>query len=175
MEFLYQAAIDVARMAHAKQLRKYTNEPYIVHPFAVSGLVASVTNDDGMIIAALLHDVVEDSDVSLDTIKGVFGLRIAGMVSDLTDVSKKSDGNRRVRKQIDLEHTAAASKEAKTIKLADLIDNTKSITTFDPDFAKVYMREKQRLLEVLVDGDATLFALAENMVRDYYMKRQESK
>ena len=169
MEFLYLAAIDVAKKMHRTQRRKYTNEPYIVHPFAVAGLVASVTEDDDMIIAALLHDVVEDSPMEVKTIRGIFGVRIAQMVEDLTDVSRPADGNRAKRRAIDREHSAKASPEAKTIKLADLIDNTKSICAFDPEFAKVYMPEKKALLEVLRDGgDPMLFSLADNLVKKYF-------
>jgi (p)ppGpp synthase/HD superfamily hydrolase len=174
MDFIYLAAIDIARRAHNGQLRKYTNEAYITHPFAVAGLVASITTDDDMIVAAILHDVVEDSPIKIETIYGIFNKRIGDMVADLTDVSKKSDGNRTVRKRIDREHTARASKEAKTIKLADLIDNTKTIVPFDPNFAKIYMKEKQLLLEVLQDGDETLFNLANNMIKDYYLQRLET-
>jgi (p)ppGpp synthase/HD superfamily hydrolase len=168
IEFLYQAAIDVAVRAHAGQLRKYTNEPYIVHPFAVAGLVAAVTDDEDAHIAALLHDTVEDTAVTLDLVRGVFGVRIAGLVENLTDVSRPEDGNRGIRKAIDLRHTAAADPVAKTIKLADLIDNTKTITAFDKNFAKVYMHEKQRLLEVLKEGDSTLWALANSMVEKFF-------
>lgn len=169
MEFLYRAAIDVAKKMHRNQRRKYTNEPYIVHPFTVAGLVASVTEDADMIIASLLHDVVENSPMEIKTIQGIFGVRIAKMVEDLTDVSKPTDGNRAKRRAIDREHTAKASPEAKTIKLADLIDNTKSICAFDPEFAKVYMQEKRLLLEVLRDGgDPELFSLAEGLVQKYF-------
>jgi len=169
MDFLYLAAIDVAKRAHKDQRRKYTNEPYIVHPFAVAGLVASVTEDDDMIVASLLHDVCEDSPMEIKTIRGIFGVRIAQMVEDLTDVSKPTDGNRAKRRAIDREHTSIASPEAKTIKLADLIDNTKSICAFDPEFAKVYMPEKRALLEVLrAGGDPMLFSLADDLVQKYF-------
>lgn len=172
MEFLYLAAIGIAKRAHKDQKRKYTNEPYIVHPFAVSGLVASVTEDDGMVVAAILHDVVEDSPIGIETIRGVFGERIAAIVSDLTDVSIPSDGNRDKRKGLDLAHTAQASPEAKTVKLADLIDNTKSICAYDPNFARVYMREKARTLEVLKEGDPALYSLAHSMVTKYFETRE---
>jgi len=161
-------AIILASTAHKGQVRKYTEEPYIAHPFAVAGLVASVSFDEDMIIAALLHDVVEDTDVSIDMIEDMFGHLVAGMVSDLTDVSKPEDGNRAKRKKIDRLHTATASPKAKTIKLADLIDNTKTITVYDPNFAKVYMREKRMLLKVLSSGDEKLFSIAERMLLDYF-------
>lgn len=168
MDFMYLAAIDVIKRANEGQKRKYTNEPYISHPFAVAGLVAAVTTDDDMIVAALLHDVVEDTTVTLETINGIFGGRIAQMVSDLTDVSVLSDGNRAERKKIDRKHTAKASMSAKTIKLADLIDNTKTITAYDKKFAKVYMAEKRLLLKVLKEGNIRLFKIASDLVENFY-------
>lgn len=168
MDFRLIAAIDVAKKAHAGQVRKFTGEPYITHPFAVGGLVVSVTQDDDMLIAAILHDVVEDSPVTLQTIYGIFGSRVAAMVGDLTDVSTKADGNREVRKALDRAHTAQSSPDAKTIKLADLIDNTKSIAAFDKGFAVKYMAEKKLLLEVLTEGDPTLYKIANDLVIRYY-------
>lgn len=168
MEFNLLAAIDIAKRAHGSQVRKYTNEPYISHPFAVAGLVAAVTEDNDMVVAAILHDVVEDTEVKLATITGIFGVNIAEMVEGMTDISKPEDGNRKARKAIDREHTANSNPAVKTIKLADLIDNTKSITQFDPKFAKVYMAEKRLLLGVLTDGSPKLFKIANDLVENYY-------
>ena len=80
--------------------------------------------------AALLHDVVEDTPVSIKDIEDVFGPRVAALVGDLTDVSKPEDGNR-ATKGADRQHTAKASPDAKTVKLADLISNGKSIIKDD--------------------------------------------
>jgi len=157
-----------AKEAHAEQVRKYTNEPYITHPMAVAGLVASVTDDQEMIAAAILHDTVEDTDVTIFVVRDIFGDRVASLVSDLTDVSKPDDGNRKTRKAIDRQHTAQASKNAKTIKLADLINNTKNILSFDSKFAAVYMEEKRLLINVLQGGDEKLLALATSMVDSYF-------
>lgn len=81
----------------------------------------------------------------------------------LTYVRQPSDGNRAARKAIDRAHTAQESAEVKTIKLANLIDNSHCIVARDPDFAKVYLAEKAALLEVLGEGegDPTLFAMAQ--------------
>jgi hypothetical protein len=72
------------------------------------------------------------------------------------------------------EHTANASARAKTVKLADLIDNTSSITARDEHFAKVYMSEKRLLLNVLRDGDKTLHKRAQKLLKAYYKGRQQS-
>jgi len=141
-----------AAMAHGAigHQRKYTGVPYIEHPARVARLVAEYCGDDyKMIAAAWLHDVVEDTDIKLDEIVMCFGENIAGLVNDLTDVSKPEDGNRSERKAIDRAHTAAASDRAKTIKLCDLIDNTSDILSNDRKFAATYVKEKILLLDVL--------------------------
>ena len=127
------------------------------------GLVATVSttyNTPEMLAAAWLHDTVEDTGVSLGLIEQEFGSEVASIVEMLTDVSCAHHGLRAHRKQIDREHTAKASPSAKTIKLADLIDNTRSIVARDPKFAEVYLAEKRLLLEVLREGDPALYAEA---------------
>ena len=140
--------------------RKYTGDDYIVHPREVAAIVATVPHTPEMLAAALLHDTVEDTGVSIETIRAEFGAVVAGLVADLTDVSTPGGGNRAIRKGIDLAHTASASPSAKTIKLADLLSNTASIVAHDPGFARVYLKEKAAMLEVMTDGDATLLARA---------------
>lgn len=155
-------ALEFATAAHGaiNQKRKYSGEDYIVHPIVVAEIVRSVRHTPNMIAAALLHDTVEDTPIELSDINDEFGYDIAELVYWLTDVSKQSDGNRAKRKQMDLEHIAKAPAAAKTIKLADLIDNTISIREHDPDFWRVYRHEKLRMLEVLKAGDQTLWAKA---------------
>ena len=161
-------ALAYATDAHKGQVRKYTGEPYIVHPIEVMELVKQVIDDPEMQAAALLHDVVEDTPVSINEIKDEFGPRVAALVDDLTDVSKPEDGNRALRKELDRQHSAKASPDAQTVKLADLISNSLSIIEEDPNFAKVYMKEKALLLEVLTKGNPHLFSFAANIVENYY-------
>ena len=155
-----------ATAAHAavKQVRKYTFEPYIVHPTEVASIVASVPHTNEMLAAAWLHDTVEDTGVSIVDIQKEFGNEVASLVGWLTDVSTPEQGNRAVRKAIDREHTAMAPAAAQTVKLADLIANSRSIMAHDPAFAQVYLEEKRMLLEVLTRGDATLMAQARSIV-----------
>lgn len=160
--------ITFASSAHNGQVRKYDNTPYISHPFSVAGIVSSVSRDHEMIMAAFLHDVVEDTPVEIEEIRNRFGDRVAVMVADLTDVSRPEDGNRAVRKRIDRLHTGDTCPEAKSIKLADLIDNTRLIVGYDPNFAKVYMEEKRLLLEVLKEGDEQLYKLASSSVEEFF-------
>ena len=156
--------LKFATMAHGDQKRKYTNDPYIVHPIAVSEIVKTVAHTDEMVAAALLHDVVEDTPVTIDEIKTKFGSKVAELVGWLTDISRPEDGNRKTRKTLDREHSAEAPADAQTIKLADLIHNTKSIEKHDPHFWKVYKQEKIALLGVLTKGDPALRKIAQEQV-----------
>ena len=161
---LVQKALEFATVAHGEQKRKYTGEPYINHPIEVMRIVKTVPHDDNMLAAALLHDVVEDTDVTIEEIHKEFGPDVASLVDDLTDVSKPEDGNRKTRKALDREHSAKASPRAQTIKLADLISNSSVIMDNDPSFAKVYLAEKALLLEVLTKGDKWLHEKADTFV-----------
>jgi len=170
----------VATVAHGAvgQTRKWSGEPYIVHPAAVVDILLTKTSQpvyEDMLCAAWLHDVVEDTKLTLAFIQEMFGDSVARLVEQLTDISKPTDGNRQIRKRIDLMHTANASPEGKTIKLADLIDNTKSIVELSPGFAVVYMQEKEELLEVLKEGDQALWALAHAQVVAYRRDHQAAQ
>jgi (p)ppGpp synthase/HD superfamily hydrolase len=91
---------------------------------------------------------------------------VADLVFWLTDVSKPADGNRRARKALDNAHTAAAPVAARNIKLADVIHNVKDITEHDPDFARVYIREKQALIDMIGDADPGLLAQAHAVIAE---------
>ncbi len=158
-----------ATAAHAAvgQKRKYTGEDYIVHPTEVAGIVRDAGGTDAQIAAAYLHDVVEDTGVTIEQIEREFGTEITELVSYLTDVSKPSDGNRKVRKTIDRKHTAKAPAAAKTVKLADLISNTQSIVKYDMNFAETYLEEKMELLSVLQHGgDPVLWKQAHTLCKE---------
>jgi (p)ppGpp synthase/HD superfamily hydrolase len=162
MTVIIDKARYFATAAHAAvgQVRKYDGAPYIVHPQRVADTVKQYGGTEQMIAAAYLHDVVEDTNVDMDTITGMFGSVVASLVKDLTDVSVASDGNREARKAIDRQHTADASADAQFIKCADIIDNAADIADNDPSFWKVYQREMSLLLDEMVRVKGT----------DIYMK-----
>lgn len=168
MTDLVTRAMEFASQAHRSidQKRKYTGEPYEVHPQAVAKMVAEFDGTPEMIAAAHLHDVVEDTPITLLEIQEEFGLEVAALVDDLTDISQPEDGNRALRKKMDRIHTAGASAQAQTIKLCDLLDNTLSIVENDEKFARIYLKEKKALLEVLTRGDKRLQVLAWGRLRE---------
>lgn len=161
-------ALTFAAVAHGDQKRKFTGEPYIVHPIAVAALLSRAGFLRPEVIAAgILHDVVEDCGITPSAIQDQFGKLVRQWVEEVTDVSQPRDGNRAARKAIDRDHLAKAGFEGRSIKLADLIDNTRSIVARDPDFAKVYMAEKALLLPVLRGGDPFLWDMASELLERY--------
>jgi hypothetical protein len=165
---LIARARQYATEAHERidQRRKYTRQPYQVHLKSVADMVASVSVDAEMIAAAWLHDTVEDTPATFGDLERQFGHGVSLLVADLTDVSRPADGNRAARKAIDRNHTAQASARAKSIKLADLIDNCRDICRHDRSFAHVYLTEAAALLEVLQEGDAALYRRAKKTLSD---------
>lgn len=166
MQTLEERAQRYASKAHAAedQRRKYTDEPYIVHPAAVVELVRSVCNDEEMLAAAWLHDTVEDTASTLEDIRHHFGERVASLVEMLTNSGDVKGQNRTARKLAHFRHTQQASADAQTIKLADIIDNTRSIIHFDPHFARVYLIEKRVQIRLLTAGNPTLHHMADQVI-----------
>ena len=153
--------------AHGTQRRKYTGEPYVYHCVEVGAhiVLASAKDSrltDDVIIAAALHDVLEDTAVTYDVIKENFGPVVADLVVELTDV--KTEGNRAQRKAADRERLSKVSYEAASIKYCDLINNTKSISEHDPKFASLYLQEKRMLLQVMRQGNQALLSEAEHVL-----------
>lgn len=169
-------AARFAEAAHTSidQRRKYSGEPYIVHPQRVAEMVRGVPHTEAMLAAAWLHDTVEDTPVTLAEVEAEFGAEVAALVEQLTDVSRPGEGNRATRRELDRAHTAVASPAAKTVKLADLIDNARCIIAEDPGFARIFMAEMVLLLEVLQEGDAHLLAQASAITAEYFSAQDGS-
>ncbi|WP_202305123.1 HD domain-containing protein [Dryocola clanedunensis] len=168
MQTLEERARRFASKAHAasEQRRKYTYEPYIVHPAAVVELVRSVCDNEEVLAAAWLHDTVEDTDTTILDIEERFGPRVAALVLMLTNPEQPPGTNRAHRKRAHFLHTAQASADAQTIKLADIIDNTREILRYDAHFARVYLIEKRLQLAEMKRGNEALKARAENIVEE---------
>lgn len=158
-----EESLEFARQAHGNQKRKYTEEPYIEHPKRVAEMVKTVPHSTEMVCAAYLHDVVEDTPISISEIEQKFGKKVANLVDELTDEfmnEKYPHLNRRTRKEKEVERQAQMSAEAKTIKLADVIDNTMDIVKNDKGFAKKYIREMDALTKALEGGNEELLQKA---------------
>lgn len=155
---LQEQAARFAEEAHEGQFRKYTNEPYIVHPKRVAQKVYLYKNSTlDMLYAAYLHDTIEDCGVSYDTLKDKFCKSVADLVLELTNPSKKfPELVRKDRKSLDVRHLKTISKEAKIIKFFDRIDNLNDIPKTE-SFLQVYKRESLDVAEALRDADEELY------------------
>lgn len=141
------------------QVRKYTGEPYIQHPRMIAGMVQAVPGHIWQqVVLALLHDVVEDTGVTLDQIKQEFGEDIHDGLYFLTNVGKEA-GNRATRHQINCARLRQAPAWAATVKVLDIRDNTRNIVELDPKFAPQYLREKSEAMECLRQADPIVWRL----------------
>ena len=82
---LFNDALMFAIQKHDGQKRKFSDAPYILHPFEAASIVSTMTSDENVLAAALLHDTVEDSDATLDEIEKKFGRRVALLVMTETE------------------------------------------------------------------------------------------
>lgn len=178
-EALILKAAHFAAMKHRDQRRKdHVSSPYINHPIAVALLLAEIgkVKDPEVIAAALLHDTIEDTDTSPLELETEFGLRVRGIVEEVTDDKslKKAD-----RKRLQIEHAAELSTAAALVKLGDKIANVSDMTMAPPagwdlnrrreylDWAgevisncpKVNSALESRFAQVLADGRAKLMGV----------------
>lgn len=158
---LVDLAKSFAIRYHGDQKRKYTGEPYWHHLEHVASIVSEYTDDQQMIAAAWLHDVIEDTECTVDRVMDTFGVAVSQLVSGLTDVSTADDGNRATRKALDRIALSAQCRRVHTIKCADLISNTESIVRYDKKFAKVHLGEKRLLLSVLTQAHPDILKRAQ--------------
>lgn len=160
-----QLALIFATEAHAGQRRKYTSEPYIVHPISVYNIVYSAIGrdayeySDDLLCGCLLHDVIEDSNISLNAITRSFGINVGEIVSYCTKLPS-AGLPRKERARFNNEFYAKGNYESQSIKVADMIDNLPSIKQYDPEFYKIYRQEKLDLLSRLTKANSNLIKIA---------------
>ncbi len=126
---LIEEAIEFAAQAHEGEHRKGGGVPYIAHPMEAMMIVSTLTDDPEVIAAAILHDVVEDTDFTLEDIEEAFGERVAGLVAHESE-NKRPDLPKaeswRIRKEEQLAAIADAPIEAKMIMLGDKLSNIRA-------------------------------------------------
>jgi len=127
---LLTKAMNFAAQKHTSQRRKgEAAEPYINHPIEVATELAINGAPLNAIVAALIHDTVEDTGTSEEEIVREFGQNIADIVNEVSDDKTLPKA---VRKQLQIEHAAHASAEAKQLKMGDKISNLRAILTSPP-------------------------------------------
>lgn len=128
---LLDHAIIFATKAHSGMTRKGTNVPYIVHPIEAAAIVAAMTDDEEIIAAAVLHDVLEDTDATKDDLLARFGRRITDLVMNESEDKRRNFPAAltwKTRKQETITFLETkADRDAKMLALADKLANLRSI------------------------------------------------
>lgn len=167
----------IATVAHAAvgQRRKHSGIAYINHPADVVNIL--LTNCTGltrrMVMAAWMHDVVEDTKISIDFIAAEFGTGVARMVFGLTN--ERPEGfNRQQRHEHNVLRLSKTGRDVKSIKLADCIANMRDIIREDPAFAPTYLAEKRHLLDYALKGGCpVLWQMADEIICNYQATIQQ--
>ena len=123
---LLDRAIVFAVQCHAGVERRGKGFPYVVHPLEAMAIAATMTSDQEVLAAAALHDVVEDTDVTLDDLRARFGDRIAALVETESDKPGKRE-DWRARKEESLKRLAEASRDEKIVAMGDKLSNMRAI------------------------------------------------
>jgi (p)ppGpp synthase/HD superfamily hydrolase len=153
-------AINTAAVAHNGQLRKYGDVPYVTHPFGIAVILSNYTDNEDVVIAGLLHDVIEDTDpaiYSANDIERDFGPRVLELVRGVTEDTSIKDY--RSRRQAYLDHLATTDQDTMLISAADFTHNMR---TLKDDISDMGLEKWRSLVD---DSDARVWA---------YRKRYET-
>ena len=128
---LFQA-IEFATKAHSDQFRKHTKIPYIVHPLGVGKILIESGCSEEVVLAGLLHDTVEDTEVTLDQIENEFGKEVARLVEGASEPGKSDSWDNRKKHTID--YLQDAPMDVVLVTFADKHDNMRAIRS---DYEKI--------------------------------------
>ena len=126
-------AVNFAADKHRDQRRKNVEaSPYINHPIQVAELIARIgeVDDLSVLMAAVLHDVVEDTETTLEELENIFGPDVSDLVAEVTDDKSLPKAE---RKHMQIKHTATMTNRAKLIKLADKTCNVRDVAHSPPE------------------------------------------
>jgi len=122
---LFDKAAQFAIEAHRGAERRGKGFPYIIHPMEAASIVATITNDPEMLAAAILHDTVEDTDVTIEQIEELFGPRVARLVQ--VDTAKKG-ATWRARREVQIEKFRQTDRDCQIVVLSDKLSNLRAIS-----------------------------------------------
>ncbi len=126
-----RAAYEMAATAHAGQMRQ-TGDSYITHPLIVAEILARFGQDRDTIVAAVLHDVVEDTAITLDMIEKEFGATTAGLIDGVTKLDRVKFSSKKQRQAATIRKMAIAIAKNRRVLLIKLVDRLHNIRTLDP-------------------------------------------
>ena len=125
-----EKAVEFAVKAHEDAKRKSKDRPYILHPLEAMVIVSALTDDEEIMVAAVLHDTIEDAGITKDEIAAEFGERVAELVAAESENKREGQDPKKtwkIRKEEALAHLAASDRAAKLICLGDKLANLREI------------------------------------------------
>ena len=126
-----EKAVVFAAKAHAGAIRKGTDRAYILHPLEAMSIVMKLTDDEDVIAAAVLHDILEDTSVTRERLEKEFGSRIAALVASVSEDKKKdlpAEATWKDRKQLTIEQLKTADRNTKILCLGDKLSNLRDMS-----------------------------------------------
>ena len=127
---IFDRAAVFAVKAHGNTERRGKNLPYVIHVFEAAEIAATITTDQELLAAALLHDVIEDTEYTEADIEKEFGPRVAALVASESDVvieGVSEEDSWHARKQAAIDRIAASSHDAKIVAMGDKLSNMRAI------------------------------------------------
>lgn len=170
-------AAHFAAHKHRDQRRKdQVASPYINHPLALAHVLSNEikdTLDEDVIVAAILHDTIEDTDTTPEEIHAAFGQQVLDMVLEVTDDKRLPKAE---RKRLQIEHAPHLSEGAKLVKLADKICNLRDMHASPPDQWPLSRRiEYFDWAKAVIDGLRGTHADLERLFDEAYSKRPQAE
>lgn len=161
---MYNQAIAFAADAHVGQFRKYTGEPYVLHPIEVAEILRRHDRPACEIVGGVLHDVVEDTNRTLKQVKFHFGTVVGDLVDGVTNVAEDKRVPRVERFWQNVAHLESQSEGSHNIKCADIISNMKNFPKDNESSLVNYSAEKMIVLEHLLLADSNLILEAQEII-----------
>jgi len=167
-------AIGLATLAHAGQTRKGSDDPYVIHPIRVAACLQDIPLPEGVsrescMLAAVLHDILEDTAVPRAVLVEKFGETIVSIVDELTQDKSLPQAE---RKQQMLDDCATMSPSAQVVKLADRLDNMREMGCMPGEFIARYCNEARVMLTALSGACPILESEIAAIIANYDEARQ---
>ncbi len=167
---LVDKAIVFATNAHHGTERRGKGFPYIVHPLEALSIVATMTSEPDLLAAAVLHDTIEDTEVTFEQIKEEFGEHVAWLVSNETDVKTNSNGEKlpwKERKERDMINLLNSTREVKIVAMGDKLSNMRAI-------ARDYLQNGDAIWQIFRVKDKATHAWRFRGLRDAFSELSDT-
>jgi (p)ppGpp synthase/HD superfamily hydrolase len=170
-------AVLFARKAHEGQKRKYGSEDYIIHPMSVALMLTHYYDDDDMIVAGVLHDIIEDTSYTFDDIVLEFGISVANLVLGMTKTYSRN-ASPEEKTISDLKRFSdSVDQQVLDLELVDIFVNLSDYMSAPVSFVRKFVKNKKRVVELIAEKrciDRNLLNEVKALIKtvEAYLKQQ---